>query len=771
MSHFRIDRLCVAAVSGIAITFALANPAVAQTPAQAGQTPAQAGQAPATSGGGASVTSDGLQDIVVTARRVSENLQRVPVAASVLGADALEKQRVLTASDIQYNAPSLVIVPDGLAGSSNPIFQLRGQTSPLGTDNTVVTYLADVPVDARVIASGVFDMNSVQVIRGPQGTLFGKNSTGGAVLFTPQKANLDDVSGFAQGGVGNYDFHQFTGAVNVPVLPGVLGVRISGQSTRQDGFVRNLAGPDGNDKHYDSVRVAATAQPTDALRNEFLFTYFRGRQHLNTPVVRAINPGLLGFVLGAYGNPPSVFEGLQEEFARQQALGKRTVNNSFNKNPDNNTSYLFSNITSYEFGGVTLKNVFGYWKVKQFVSLNQTSFNINPIVDTSQDYRVNQVSDELQLTGEAFGDSLKWIVGGFISRQRTTNDQLADVFTTTPVSNNQSLDIYKSKALFAQGTLDLGAVGVNGLKLTGGFRHTWDQRRGRVIDALNPGVGAANSFKGEENSWTVGIDYQVTPNILLYAASRRSYKAGGFNLISSTIPAIYQTFKPETLADIELGAKTKIDIGTVPVRTNLALYRGDYKSIHTQVVGICGNLVSSLIVNAGKGRPKGLELEIEARPTSRLTVSGFYNRTLGRYKNFSIPSADGCAIVGQNIDLAGANFGNISRDTGGATVTYALPLRAPKEQLVFTGNMYSRSARLGNQLEGFLSPLPGYTTFNARVDYNNIGGTTFSVGAYIKNLTNRDYALTRNLQVNNTGFDAYTYGDPKTYGIEATYRF
>jgi iron complex outermembrane receptor protein len=331
--------------------------------------------------------------------------------------------------------------------------------------------------------------------------------------------------------------------------------------------------------------------------------------------------------------------------------------------------------------------------------------------------------------------------------------------------------VYKSKALFAQATLDFSNLGLNGVKLTGGYRHTWDTRRGQVADQINVGLGAANSSKGEQDSWTVGLDYQVTPNILLYAVSRRSYKAGGFNLISATIPPIYQTYKPETLQDVEIGAKTKVNLGPVPVRTNLALYRGTYKNIHTQVVGFCQGLSSSLIVNAGKGRPKGLELEIEAKPAPRLSVSGFYNRTLGKYNNFAIPTAPTCSIIGQNIDLAGQNFGNISRNTGGATVSYALPLSAPREELVFTGNMYSRSKRLGNDLEGFLSPTPGYTTVNLRVDYNNIGGTAFSVGAYMKNVFNKTYVLTRNLQLSNTGYDTYTYGDPKTYGVEATFRF
>jgi len=127
--------------------------------------------------------NDQLGDIVVTARRTNENLQSVPVAVSVLSGNALEKLRITTGRDLQYSVPSLVVASDPLGGNTAPVFQLRGQQPPLGSDDTVVTYLGDVPVNSRAFSGGLFDLQSVQVIRGPQGTLFGKNSTGGAVIL------------------------------------------------------------------------------------------------------------------------------------------------------------------------------------------------------------------------------------------------------------------------------------------------------------------------------------------------------------------------------------------------------------------------------------------------------------------------------------------------------------------------------------------------------------------------------------------------------------
>lgn len=716
--------------------------------------PASFAQAPADSSG--ANANGGLEEIIVTARRTNENLQNVPVAASVLSADTLSRQRVSAIRDLQYNVPSLVVAVDPLGGSSTPIVELRGQTAPLSTDNTVVSYFGDVPVDARVIAAGIFDLSSVQVIRGPQGTLFGKNSTGGAMIYTPQKATADKVKGNAEVIIGNYGLHQFTGAVNLPIISDVLAVRISGQTTDQRGFVKNLAGPDGNDKHWQAGRAVINFTPGGGFENQTVLTYFNGKSHMNPGLLQAINGFAFFF--------PAITQGL----ALQQQLGPRTfsMSESIAPNNDDNRSYLISNVTTYDLGGATLKNIFGYTNTHLNLRMNQPAIEFH-YIDVAQDRYIHQYSDELQLSGNSFDNSLKWIIGGFWSKSKNVVFQTTRLFGPAISTLSDGTEEYTSKALFAQGTYDLTGLGLSGVNFTAGIRHTWDTRVGSNVQ-FTP---IPTTSKNNHVSWTLGLDYQVTKDILLYVASRHSYKAGGFNLVSPNIPISSLIYEPETMTDIEVGVKSNLNLGSVPLRANVAFYRGWYEKIQTQATGFCGSATSqtSLIINAGKGSPKGIEVELDARLTPNLHVTAFYNHTLGTYDSFVVPTIAGCTL-GTLPDLTGASFGHISKNAGGLTATYTLPLPEDRGELVLTGNMYARSNRVGSGLNSFSAPAPGYALFNARLDYNHIAGSPFSLGVYARNIGNRLYVAAHNYSPA-AGFDLIQWGDPRTVGVVGRVEF
>jgi len=711
-----------------------------------------------------------LGDIIVTARRSNENLQRVPLAVSVLSGDALAQRRVTGARDLQYNTPSLVVSSDPLGGSTAPVFQLRGQSPAQGSDDTVVTYLGDIPVNSRAFAGGLFDLQSVQVIRGPQGTLFGKNSTGGAVVFTPKIADTEEVSGFIDGTIGNYSYYQIGAGVNVPVIEGKLGLRVSGQIERRDGFTRNLSGPDGNDRNNDVVRVSLVATPTDELRNERYFSYYHGRQHQNPLIFTQYNYPLLNFVAG-----PALANPVQALFDRQQQLGPRTIDYSFRPNNDDNDAYIVSNTTSYDFGNVTLKNIFGYFNQSPKLSLSQNSTDI-PLVDVIQNKKQHGVSEELQLSGDT--PMLKWIVGGFYSREKTSTFQDAYLFGA-PATLGLSKDTYTSKALFAQATYNFSEMGIEGLKFTAGLRHTWDKRSGILdISAFNFGTGqynpvptVANTISYHNWSWTVGLDYQVSPDVLLYVASRHSYKAGGLNLVAAQAPAELQTYAPEKLTDLELGAKATVHVGDAAIRTNLALYRGWYKSMQFQELARCNGEVATYVINAAKGSPKGLELEVDASVTRQLRVGGFYNRTLGKFDSFAIIQPASCQVIGAGVNLNGAEFGNISKDTAGVNFAYTVPLSGADEAIVLSGDWYYRSRRVGVATEGVNSAVPAYSLFNGRLEYNNIGGTRFSAGVWVRNIGNKLYTAYRNNVMALSGYDVNAYGDPRTFGMDVKFRF
>jgi len=746
MQRYSAIALCVTASIGALIA---AQPAAAQAAAD-------------------TATGNELGDIVVTARRTNENLQSVPVAVSVLSGDALEKQRITSGRDLQYSVPSLVVAADPLGGTTAPVFQLRGQTPPLGSDDTVVTYLGDVPVNSRAFSGGLFDLQSVQVIRGPQGTLFGKNSTGGAVIFTPRKADTEKVSGFLDGTIGNYSLYQVGAGVNVPLIQGKLGVRFSGQITRQNGFVRNLSGPDGADKHYEVFRASVVATPTDDLRNETYFNYFHGRQHQNPQIFTGFNNATIGQI-------PVLGPQVLSEFQHQQQLGPRTIDYSFGANNDDNDVYIVTNTTSYTFGNdIVLKNIFGYYNQKPRVRLGQTSTN-TPLIDVIQNKNQNEISEELQLSGQSGG--LKWIMGGFYSRENTSTYQKAWQFGALAVQNT-SIDHYSSKALFAQGTYDFSSMGLNGVKFTAGLRHSWDSRTGDLssdrFDAsqnLIPQPPVSTSRKDQAWSWTLGLDYQVNNDVLLYVASRHSYKAGGLNLVSNSVPAVLLTYNPEKLTDLEIGTKSTFRVGEAQIRTNIAAYTGWYSDVQTQELAACPPDVGSFIVNAAKGRPKGLEFEVDASLTRNLRVGGFYNRTLGKYPEFALVQANGCFVIGGSADLNNTDFPQINKDTAGLNAAYTIPLKGQGEELVVSGNLYYRSSKLGNATSGTNAGYPGYTLLNARLDYTNIGGTNFSAGFWVRNITDKLYVAHRNDSTPLSGYDVYAYGDPRTFGLDLKYHF
>jgi len=745
-------RALLLSVSAATCAIGAANPALAQTAA----TPP-----------GPEVTS--LGEIVVTARRSAENLQRVPVAVSVLNSQDIENRRITGASDIQYHAPSLVVSLDPLGGSTAPVFELRGQVPTLGTDDTVVTYFGDVPVNSRAFSGGLFDLASIQIIRGPQGTLFGKNSTGGAVVFTPEKARTDAFSGFADATVGNYSLFQVSGGVNIPLIRDKLAVRLSGEIVKRNGFTRNLGGPDGADRNYGVYRASVVATPTEELKNETEFQYFHGRQRQNPFIISSINVPLITFIDG-----PGIAALVQSQFNHQQQLGVRTIDYSLAKNNDDNDVYIGANTTIYHLGGVTLKNVAGYVDMSPRVYLSQTSTNW-ALIDVRQNKYYNSFSDEMQASGET--DTLKWIVGAFYSKEKTKTHQDAYLFSPFLTTITDSSDRYTSKALFAQGTYDFTKLGLEGVKFTAGLRRTWDSRTG-VLNGTNvlpfpPRVNpeVKNTRDYANWSWTLGIDWQVNSDLLLYVASRHSYKAGGLNLVSSVEPPALQTYLPEKLTDIEIGAKTTAHLGDVIIRSNVAAYRGWYKNMQFGELANCDGHGAEYVINAAQGTPKGVEFETEAAITRDFHVGGFYDLTLGHFNKFQLIQPPGCQTIGFGENLNGADFGNISHHTVGLNASYTVPLEAPNEAIVVSGNFYWRSDRRGNATQGIDSFIRGYSLFDARVDYNNIGGRNISMGAWVHNLGNKTYTSFRNNVLELSGYDAQTYGDPRTYGVDIRYKF
>jgi iron complex outermembrane receptor protein len=480
----------------------------------------------------------GLQDIIVTARRVEENQQRVPVAVTTLTAGAIERNVVRSVTDIQFSVPNLQIRPSALSPSV-PEFVIRGQRQVLFTDENVVTYVNGVPQSTRGLT--LYDIGSVQTLKGPQGTLFGKNSLGGAMVFTWAKPTFD-LGGKFDAELGNYDRRSLTAALNVPIVAEKVALRIAGNIERRDGVTENVlpGAKDLGNRHVQSGRVSLRLQPNDRFESNFYADILRRREIPIAPILEAAPEGVGGFAdlvgiatvqalkqQSQLGGSTAVFDSNRKLWIRRGNPYITSAQTGFNKTiPSSHYDPVASNFsrtdvwgiqndTSYELSDVlTVRNIIGYRSDKAIDQVDNSTLagytvNIGPIISAlsgqsvpnypatsannviSTYNRLKQFSEEIQIVGKT--DNFNFIIGGFYSH---TDHVFAGPshFTIGPIDllgvgpKYQEIDTKSdSMAVFAQGTYDFSGIGADGLRLTLGARHTWDKRKFRLPLFLSNG--------------------------------------------------------------------------------------------------------------------------------------------------------------------------------------------------------------------------------------------------------------------------------------------
>ncbi len=335
-----------------------------------------------------------FEDIIVTARRVAENLQDVPVAVTALSADALKQKNVSQVSDLQFSVPNLQIKPSTIYPSQVE-FIIRGQRQNLFTDENVVTYVNGVPQDTRGLS--LYDMESVQALKGPQGTLFGKNSIGGAMVFTTARPK-HEFGGSLEMEVGNYDLMKANAVVNFPIADAVA-LRLAGEVERRDGVFKNIQPgmKDLGDRRNESFRASVLIEPSSRFEN-LLTVDFKNRNEIPFPTIIEAAPlnatGFAGLVsiltaqvvqqqsalggsnavvqgnlLVRQGNPfiTRAFTGVGNAYPPMRSMSGPGTIDPINTYGSEVRTWQVSNNTTFELNdNITLKNIFGYGYVKSF---------------------------------------------------------------------------------------------------------------------------------------------------------------------------------------------------------------------------------------------------------------------------------------------------------------------------------------------------------------------------------------------------------------------
>lgn len=741
----------------------------------------------------AAMPGDGV--ILVTARRREESALTVPISITAISADALQARGIERTDDLQFAVPSLRIAPQ--ISPTTPNFVIRGQGRGLfrGALPSVVTYFADVPIPQDGSFVPLFDLQSVQVLKGPQGTLFGRNTTGGAILLTPTKPNTIKTEGFIDAGIGNYDARNLTAAVNVPLVEDLLAVRLVADIVRRDGFVKNLTGRAAlGSRHSDSFRISFLVNPTDAIENLTIFDYSK-IDETGTPIVptgvftdAAGNP--LGTAANA-ANAPYFFGGTYANDLRLQVADVHQRGGVLAANPGvpgyyRSESWGITNTTTVELGDITLKNIFGYRRAKVFsqydidgvpLSLND-QFNADGLFPQ---VAVRTVTNEFQVLGELFDKRLEFVAGAFILDEGPTGEsgtvarQNFRTGSPAPVVQNGYVND-KSKALFLQGTYHFGG-GLEGLNFTAGYRHTWDERTFCVFtqaQSTKPDQCSAVERETSFNAsgYTFSLDYRVTNQAMLYATTRRGYRGGGVN---TSIPAnlIQGNFAPETVTDYEGGIKSAWDLGGMSGRFNFAYFRANISDFQASAVAALplpggGTLNSSIVANAARAHNEGYEVEFAITPFQGFALTANYDHFIGKFDEFiGPPGFPAGSLLSYQFNTPKYTL-NIN-----GRYTLALPTQLG-ESLSLSGNFYRRSQTMISNTHGTPNQYniePAFNVIDLRLDWKRMVDTNLDVGAFIKNVGDTRYRVGMSNSAPVFTLASSYYGDPRTYGIELRYTF
>lgn len=833
MSRFRTHKIMSTTASVLAL--GLTGPALAQAGAGASGTSAE----PQTT------DSRGLEAIVVTARRTSEALQTTPVAVTALNNEALLTKQVAEVTDLARATPALSIGTGGTGPASIVYLAIRGQAqnSPNSfSDASVGIYIDGVYVARPLVGNlGFLDMASAEVLRGPQGTLFGRNTTGGALNLTTAQPT-DKLEGYVKTGIGNYDLRMVEGVLNVP-LSDTVAVRLAGRYDQRDGYFPN----EYDGERQGSVNASYYARGTlkwEPTALPIVLTvsgdYTNYKDNGNASAVSAINPdGPLaafygisqGVQLGAippatpiplgpgFSPPASAFTNFSwggsrplSDFINPEFPGSTANRNWRHTYQDPRTGYSFiDDLRNFnkawsgtanlviDLDPVMIKSITGYRKSNAGSSLDLTGTPSAGGAFFSQ-YRQHQFSEELQISGD-FGD-LDWVTGVNLFREAGDESSRSAIFYNTPIGTYTRAFgdfISKSFGIFGQVNYHL----TQRLRLTGGLRYTWDKRTidrhgvedWRLADPVcqvgaNSGLPASvaectdrESAKFSYPAWLASVDYELTPDIFLYAKTSGASMSGGFN--SRAVPPPYSSsFQPEDVRDVELGFKGEFLDNKL--RINLAAFhawqKGVQRIINTTFVDADGDTqLTQFVANAGNAKTYGFEFEGTLIPWRGMTIDSSAAYLHARYEKGS--RFENQLVGGQliQVDRSGEPITQAPKWTAsiGATQEFefdagTLKLHADYAYIssryfdFFTTGDPAQAAAVATANEA--SRIKAYGLLNAQVSFT-LRDPNIEFSLWGKNLTNTPWFTNVFNSYTGLGATLQFQGAPRTYGGSVTFRF
>ena len=623
----------------LAIVLAANNPVFAQTSTSAGR----------------SAQQGGLEDIVVTARKVEENLQDVPVAVTAFSGEALKQQNAVRLGDVAGITPGLTITSADYQGPFS-LFMLRGQvnTTQIATADPSVGVYVDGVYWARSqgVNANLLDVTSVQTLKGPQGTLFGRNTTGGAILISTNDPDLNQLSGELSATYGRFDYKSGRAIINVPLVEGRLAIRAAYERLHDDGYITNVVHPGQKQAQQDgeTARIKLKAQLTDDLSVQFSAELWNAHYAGMPEQLLYVPPGsvseleagaeLLGGAGACFADVVACQAagraGIDAQIANYSGKDRIVANSKAGRIDSKTQTYVGT--ISYDTSFGNAKIVGGWRNVKGDSSADYDGSAFKLIDFNSAFQDLTQWSVEGTLTGKTLDNRLDYALGAFYFKETGIDATVVELLPElAPKGPRFNGDIdNKSVGVYGQANFNL----TDKLVVTGGLRWSRDKKGVTISNgvALSDENGVipgtldctvttgcpsfrSGSFSGV--SYTAGLDYHFNPDVMAYIKTGRAFRSGGVNLReTTTVPGFPASFRPERATNYEAGFKSQFLDRRV--RLNAALYYTIVKDIQRTFTVAVGTSSTTIASNAGQADFYGGEAELNALlvdgPQDKLTL-------------------------------------------------------------------------------------------------------------------------------------------------------
>lgn len=756
----------------------------------------------------AQTSASAVDEVVVTARRREENLLQVPVAISAVSGAALEKAAISNPQDLTRVVPGFISGAGSTRGFNQLVLTIRGMRNgepAITADQSIGVYFAEVPQNApQGLNQAFFDLSSVQVLKGPQGTLFGRNATGGALLIEPNLPG-PEFGGYVKGSLGDYDLRDIEAVLNVP-LGERAGLRLAGKRVRRDGYLNNvLNGLKYNDINRLALRGSLRFELSDAVETVTIASYNRSDTQGE------------GYKLDKISSRASATPALGPAFLETWRLRAYDfMNSTLPTTPGGiptayDRTWSLQNTTRFDLGDggflgdAQIKNIIGVRDVLDRAYSDASGTRVPTQLSLVTD-DLREFSEELQLSGKT--GNLDYVAGLYYFQSRGSE---------SIGSYNNGINLLRFSDLDANNTSYSGYAHIDyalnsmldGLSLSLGGRVTHDKREtiryGRDQTALGSTifrcqlqttVTGANSrdlcnvklqVSFTKPTWETSLNWQATPDNLLYASYRRGYRTGGFSSSATTLLIATTPYRPERLDTYEIGSKNAFSADNMSGSLTLAAYYSDYRDVQRRTNVLTGlNQTQNYTFNAAKAHLYGGEAELHLRLFENLKLDASYARIIYKYDRW----INKVVVLGATYDhdISSSRPNDISKNQVSLSATYDLPLdgngvlsfnanysyrssfttqnEVNPTNCIITGAPTTNNANISPDCLNRAGIIPGYDLINTRVTWENVLGKGFDASVFVNNVTNNFYYANGITALSTLGIFAVGIGPPRMWGVE-----